>query len=343
MDARRSSISCDIDFEKKGLQISFLRLLYSDNKHAYGMVPVPIAVIANGEGPTILLTGGTHGDEYEGQLILRRMIHELDPQSVSGRIIIMPALNYPAVLASARISPLDDGNMNRVFPGEETGSPTQAIAYFVDSTIFPLCDAAMDLHSGGRNGRFIPCVYLCKDNNPDLMARKLAMTEAFAADLTIVVGAAAESAAVDLAAANGHGVAAISTELGGGGGVRPHTIEVGTLGVYRVLRHLVILPPDPADRNLPKTRFVAFGDKPGGSQVYAPVSGLFEPYLVLGDTVEKNQVVGCLHPRDDPERTPVEPRFPSAGMIVAARVPAVVKRGDYLFTTANDISRDEII
>ena len=343
MDARRSSISCEVDFERTGRQVSFLRLLYSDNKHAYGMVPVPIAVIANGKGPTILLTGGTNGDQYEGQLILRRMIHELDPKTVSGRVIIMPALNYPAALAGVRISPLDDGNMNRVFPGEANGSPTPAIADFVDSTIFPLCDAVIDMHSGGSMCRYIPCVYLCKANEPDLTARKLAMTEAFAAPLTVVIGATAGRWSVDLSSANGHGVVSISTELGGGGGVSPYALEVGTKGVYRVLRHLGILAPDAADEDLPETRFAAFADKPSGNHVHAPVSGLFEPYCVIGDTVEEGQIAGCLHPRDDPDRAPVEPKFPSAGMIVAARVPAVVKRGDYLFTTASDIARDEII
>ena len=342
MDARKSSISCDINFEKKGRQISFLRLLYSDNKHAYGMIPVPIAVIANGEGPTILLTGGTNGDQYEGQLILRRMIHDLDPNLVSGRIILMPALNYAAVLAGVRISPLDDGNMNRIFPGKAGGSPTLATAHFVDSTIFPLCDAVMDLHSGGTMSRYMPCVYLCKVNDPDLMARKLAMAEAFGASLTVVVGATATSASVDLGAANGHGVTSISTELGGAAGASPRTLEIGTTGIYRVLRHLGILQPDSADKSIPKTRFVAFGNKPGGNMVYAPVSGLFEPYCVLGETVKEGQIAGCIHPQDDPDRTPVEPKFQSGGQIVAVRVPAVVKRGDYLFTTANDISRDEI-
>lgn len=342
MDTRRSSVSCDIDFEKKGRQVSFVRLLYSDHRHAYGMIPYPIAVIANGEGPTIFLTGGTNGDQYEGQLILRRMIHDLDPKLVSGRIIIMPALNYPAVLAGVRISPLDDGNMNRLFPGEAGGSPTPAIAHFVDSNILPLCNAAIDFHSGGTMCRYIPCVYLCRVSEPGLMARKLAMAEAFGASLTVVVGATATSASVDLAAANRHGVTSISTELGGGAGVSPQTLEIGTKGVYRVLRHLGILKPNPTEEQLSKTRFVAFGEKPGANQVFAPFSGLFEPYCDLGDLVKEGQKAGCLHPLDDPDRLPVEQLFPSEGLIVATRVPAIVKRGDYLFTTAHDISRDEI-
>ena len=77
MDARRSSISCDVDFEKQGKQVSFLRLTYPDHVHDTGIIPIPIAVFANGEGPTILLTAGTHGDEHEGQIILRRLLQDL--------------------------------------------------------------------------------------------------------------------------------------------------------------------------------------------------------------------------------------------------------------------------
>ena len=67
MDARRATLSCDIDFEKQGRQISFLRLMYPDHVHDAGIIPIPIAVFSNGKGPTILLTAGTHGDEHEGR------------------------------------------------------------------------------------------------------------------------------------------------------------------------------------------------------------------------------------------------------------------------------------
>ena len=186
MGVLRSSTSCDIDFDKKDRQVSFVRLAYSDNRHAYSTIPVPIAVIANGEGPTVFLAAGTHGDEYEGQVILRRMIHRLDPASVRGRFIIMPALNYPAVLASARISPLDDGNLAPVFPSEEGASPTLEIAHFVDSKILPLCDALTDLHSGGRAADMIPQTHLCRGSDAALNARRLELLAVFAAPLTVV-------------------------------------------------------------------------------------------------------------------------------------------------------------
>ncbi len=342
MDARQSSISCDIDFEQKGRQNSFLRLLYPDHVHDAGIIPIPIAVIANGDGPTILLTAGTHGDEHEGQIILRRLLQDLDPSAVNGRIIILPALNYPAVLANCVISPLDDGNMNRIFPGEADGSPTSVIAHFVDSMIFPLCDAAIDIHSAGTRGRWIPCAYLCKGKDNDLNAKKLAMTDAFGAPLTVVVGATGSSGSVDRAGADRHGIVSISAELGGGE-ISTETLALGSAGVYRVLRHLGILAADPSGAETPPTRYVAFGDIAASNQVFIPTGGLFEPYCTLGDMVKKGQVAGRIHPLEDVTQASVEVQFPSDGMIVRRLTYAFVTRGLYYFTTANEISRDTII
>ncbi len=64
----------DIDFEAPGRQVSSLRLGHSDDKNAYGIIPIPITVPAGGAGPTVLLTAGNHRDEYEGQIILRKLI-----------------------------------------------------------------------------------------------------------------------------------------------------------------------------------------------------------------------------------------------------------------------------
>src|SRR5207302_483256 len=75
---------------------------------------------------------GNHGDEYEGQVALGRLIRELDPAEVQGRIIILPSANFPAAMAGSRTSPLDQGNLNRSFPGDPTGGPTAQIAYYIE-------------------------------------------------------------------------------------------------------------------------------------------------------------------------------------------------------------------
>src|SRR5436305_12277015 len=96
----RSRLSPEIDLDGSGKQTGFLRLPYSVHRSAYGWIPIPIAQIANrrgnGAGPRILLMAGNHGDEYEGQVALGRLIRSLDPTEVRGRILVLPSANFPA-------------------------------------------------------------------------------------------------------------------------------------------------------------------------------------------------------------------------------------------------------
>ena len=65
-----SPVKSTIDFGQDGLQHGFLKLPHSHDESAYGSVMIPISMAKNGEGPTALLTGGNHGDEYEGPIAL---------------------------------------------------------------------------------------------------------------------------------------------------------------------------------------------------------------------------------------------------------------------------------
>jgi hypothetical protein len=331
--AKKSALGCTVDFDQPGRQVGFIRLMWSDNKHAGGVIPVPIAVIANGKGPTILITGGTHGNEYEGQIIVQRLIRELDPASVSGRLILMPAHNYLAVMDDKRCAEADDVNLNRIFPGDPNGGPTEQIAYFVETVILPLCDYGMDLHTGGNANDMPPCGYLRIGGSAALMKKKVAMAEAFAAPLTVVVSKTSSTRSVS-AACDRQGVASLATELGGGNTVSREAMAIGTEGVNRVLRQIGILAADPADKDAPKTRYIEYGDS--SCFTIAPSEGLFEPYCTLGDTVKKGQKAGCVHSLEAPELVPTEVTFSHEGLIVMEHIHAPVKRGDYLFCVATD-------
>src|SRR5579872_6878674 len=135
-----SRISTDIDFTRVGKHQSHLRVPVSTNISAYGTVPIPITVIKHGKGPTILITGGVHGDEYEGPIALVKLAQRLTPAVVQGRVVLVPALNLPAVLAGARLSPMDGLNLNRVFPGDPNGSVTSMIAHYVSTELIPMAD-----------------------------------------------------------------------------------------------------------------------------------------------------------------------------------------------------------
>jgi predicted deacylase len=125
--AQKTSIFTDVDFEKSGKQSGFLHLPHSPHEDAWGVIPIPICVIKNGKGPTVILEGGNHGDEYEGPITLGELVRDLDPGEVEGRLIIIPAINLPAVAAGRRLSPEDGKNFNRCFPGLPTGTATEQI------------------------------------------------------------------------------------------------------------------------------------------------------------------------------------------------------------------------
>ena len=139
-----SRVQINIDLSKRGRQIGDIKLKWSDNRQPLGYYPVPIICLSNGSGPTILLTGGVHGDEFEGPVALMRLVQKLSLDDIHGRVIILPALNAAAVQASSRVSPVDLLNLNRAFPGDADGSPTQMMAHFVETVLLPECDVVID-------------------------------------------------------------------------------------------------------------------------------------------------------------------------------------------------------
>ncbi len=120
---RESPISLTIDLNADGVRHGFFKLPISTDDSAWGAVMTPISVIANGEGPTVLLTGGNHGDEYEGITALYKLAARLTVEEVQGRVIIVPTMNALAAKAGRRCSPLDGGNLNRSFPGDPGAAP----------------------------------------------------------------------------------------------------------------------------------------------------------------------------------------------------------------------------
>ena len=91
-NTRRTAFST-VDLDKPGKQFGWIMLPHSTHDDAWGVTRVPIVVIANGNGPTVILEGGNHGDEYEGPIAICDLARELDPGAVQGRLILMPANN----------------------------------------------------------------------------------------------------------------------------------------------------------------------------------------------------------------------------------------------------------
>lgn len=327
-------IFTDVDYNRQGKQVDWLNLPHSVTRSAYGSISIPIAVVRNGEGPTVFLMAGNHGDEYEGQIVLAKLIRELEPAHVRGRVIILPAANLPAAMDGARVSPIDQGNLNRAFPGDPHGTPTFAIAHYIDSILYPMADYHHDLHSGGSSLKYVPFCSMRKSGDAALDARSLAALQAFDAPLSMVWAYNPENRLAGAAAAR-RGLVSLGGEFGGGGDVDRSSLAMLDRGVRNFLQFSGVMAntePLPPPRG---TRLVEVSSR--DHYVYATESGLLEPLVDLGAEVQQGDLAGQIHFVDNPARPPVPCHFRRAGMVVCQRHFGRVQRGDCVAHLATDV------
>ncbi|WP_297692576.1 succinylglutamate desuccinylase/aspartoacylase family protein [uncultured Eudoraea sp.] len=131
----------------KGIQIN----LDIAKLHTRTKIEVPIIIErAKEPGPTILITGGIHGDEINGVEIVRQIVAKKYNKPQNGMVICIPVVNIFGFLSQTRQFP-DGRDLNRVFPGSKRGSLASIFAYHLMNDIVPLADYCLDFHTGGAN------------------------------------------------------------------------------------------------------------------------------------------------------------------------------------------------
>jgi predicted deacylase len=319
----------EIDLEQDGKQVGTLNLPNSVTRSAYGHLPIPLAVVRNGAGPTLFLMAGSHGDEWEGQIALARLIRDLRPESIRGRLIILPSANFPAARANMRVSPLDSINLNRAFPGDADGTPTQQIAHYIDTVLMSKADVCVDLHSGGASFDYLPCTWahIIGDENYD--ARSLAALEAFGGDLGIIqAGSEMQGfAGTSSASAISRKVVILSGEYGGAAAVSPEGIRLISEGLEGLMAHLGMTEARTRPSKKPM-RLVNLDDP--ALFLFGSSYGVFEPARALGEEVKKGERAGLIHSIEFPWQEPIELRFRTSGLLVAQRAIGQVEPGDCL-------------
>ena len=329
MNAIQSSpVVSTVDYMADGVQHGHLRLPYSRDDSAWGSVMIPLCVIRNGEGPTALLVGGNHGDEYEGPVALFDLARTLDYTAIRGRVIILPALNYPAFQVGRRTSPIDGGILNRAFPGRPDGTVTEKIADYVARYLAPMADLVLDFHSGGRTLDFLP--YAAAHALPD----KAQEADSFAA--VAAFGAPWSMRMVEIDAVGmfdtlveGMGKPFITTELGGGGTSTARSTAIAKKGVRNLLRHAGILREAVAPSS---SRWLAM--PADACFIFVEEDGLAEFHKDIGDEVRCGDVIASIHGTG---RTGQAPRpYPARmdGLLAARHFPGLAKSGDCLAVLA---------
>jgi len=297
-------------------------------------VRVAVATIANGhgldlvthrirggagDGPTLGLIAGIHGDEPLGVETIRRFLAELDPASFSGSLFVLPVANPYAFQALTRNTTLDMSNLNRIFPGDPDGMLTDQLAHAIVQQIVPNCDYLIDFHSGG-NLATVDYVYLHDD---------LGLAEAFGCEI-LFHGPSYAGSLGDYARSNG--VPTIVSELGGGQQLNEHYVQKGLRGIRNVMKKLEMLPGEPErpDRQVVVDELIVLRPHHGGLMLSE-----VEPAR-LGESVAKGTVLGrIVSPYTFEELETVTAPFEPSLLVLVREAVTKVDPGDYGFMVAN--------
>ena len=335
-------IITQIDYERHGKQQGFLRAPYSHNLGGWANIMIPITVVNRGRGPTVLVLGGNHGDEYQGQIAIMKLARELKPELVAGRLILIPSLNLPAAKAATRLSPLDGMNLNRAFPGKPEGAVTEVIADYLSRVLFPLSEVVIDIHSGGRSMEFVPCSHM--HLVPDLAQRRkmLAGMLAWNTDFSFLYADIAGSGLLPVEAEN-QGKIVITTEMGGGEAIPAEVHRQTQNGLRNVLVHLGVLAgKEQTRKSLGKPPAIVVQALKREDYLLSPESGVFEVLVDLGAKVQRGQPLGLIHFIERPDRAPETITAQSDGYLITMRAPCLTQQGDCVAVIAQAVDVNKL-
>jgi len=246
-------------------------------------------VVGKEEGPVLYVQAAVHGDEVNGVEVLRRVVTSVEPGQLRGMLIVVPVANVAGFVQHQRRNPLDEEDMNRVWPGKASGQASQHIAYDLYQQAIHYADYVIDLHTANSNTA-LHIVY----GHGDEASQNIA--EAFGLNVLLE-----EEVTEDLKQSRftgklrnfltSQGIAAITPELGGNNCFEEEHIRLGAQGVINVMKYLAMLegamelPAQP-----PITLFGSHLDR-----VWAAQGGIWVSNVKAGDRVSENQPLGQIY------------------------------------------------
>jgi predicted deacylase len=293
-------------------------------------VQVPVVLINGVEpGPRFGVTAGIHGAEYVSIQALRRVVRELDPRSMTGSLVAALVANPAGFFSrSIYVNPLDGRNINRLFPGDSSGGPSEKLVAWLYREIIAPSDRFIDMHCGDANEVLLPFVGYdvpLESTNQDVV---LAMAAAYNLDYVIEFDGSGGISHMATAAAHMAGIPSIVGEVGGQGRFPEEDVARHAAGFRGALAAGGLLPR-PSD--LP-TRLPA---RLGRSLwMRSPASGCFIPSVEIGERIEEGQELGVVE--DFFGRVVARVEAPFAGIFFFLVTSLSTKLGDPLLGVAEE-------
>jgi predicted deacylase len=239
-------------------------------------------VNGSAEGPTLVVTGGVHAAEYASIAAALDLGRSLDPRELRGRVIVVPVMNMPSFRArSIYVCPLDGKNLNRVFPGDASGTASEQIADWVFRNVISQASYYVDLHGGDLIEALVPFTIFFRSGNEQVDRMSLEMAKVFGIHFLVC----SETPGSTFCAASRAGIPSILAESGGQGIWTPEDVARHTDGLYRLMRQLDMIPggaPEP----LPFTLLERF------LWLRSEHEGFWYPAVAVGEAVKAGQELG---------------------------------------------------
>lgn len=329
-----------VDFDRPGKH-NYRLGFHLDSGWGFSLVPMTVINGLRSAPPGtepigIAVFGGTHGNEWEGQVAVKQLCRDLDPAEICGRVVLMPQLSQSACAANQRVSPYDGVNMNRAFPGNPRGSISYRIANFVKTRVFPKVRTVIDLHAGGREGGFALCTSFHPVPDPAQFAEISSIASLFDTPFVLIYSSQMASGLLT-DEAEAEGKIAVGGEFGFGEGVSRRGVLHAREGVLNVMRHYRMLSGEVAKIDPSRISAPRLVDARNlEDYIPAPCTGVWEPSVELGDEVKQGQLLGRLHDFANHVAAPTEIRAHRDGVLIMMCGVAVCRQGTTLFVIARD-------
>jgi predicted deacylase len=272
-----------------------------------------------GAGPTIGISAAVHGDEVVGTQILMAVMRRLEDSDLKGRLLLLPVANPYSFEARTRHNPIDDLNLNRVFPGIAGGWFSEQLAHTIVREFLGKVDVLIDLHAGGARPT-VDYVYIFNDEK---LSRSFGSKLLYRPDSSspgTVYSGTLSGLAVE------RDIPTVTLELGGGAIDQAPYVARGAEGLGNALRALGALPGELRMR----------GDQIVLSRIdiIRPTEGGFlrTEAPPLGERIEEGEVLGrVFSPYTFDELEVMRNSLPNGWMVLAHLSENLVQPGDYAY------------
>lgn len=285
------------------------------------MLSLPMTVINGAQpGPCLWLSAAIHGDELNGVEIIRQVLAQVQPHTLSGRLIAVPIVNVFGFIEQSRYLP-DRRDLNRSFPGSARGSLAARLAHLFMKEVVSHCTHGIDLHTASNHRTNWPQI---RANLDDLETHRCA--QAFNAPL--MLHSNTRDGSLRQAAAQ-QGISVLLYEAGEALRFEPHAVQIGVAGIVRVMTTLGMLTAMSEQPISEQRQSLELRDS---RWVRASRSGILRKHVVLGQQVSKKQHLGSIS--DALEDTRIKVYAPYAGVVIGYTQNPLVNQGDGIFHIA---------